>query len=262
MARKKLNEKEIIKEKNLVLLLGKTKCFLIRVEKGKRLNTDEGLIDINEIIGKKYGDIIKTHKNISFVLVKPSIIDFLNKKARMMPQAIRPKDSALILAFTGLKDDAHIVEGGLGSGWLTLFLASYCQKGKIYSYEIRKDFLNNAKNNILESGLKNIVIKNKDITKGIDEKNVDAVILDMKNAEKVVKHAYKALKFGGWLIVFSPYIEQVKAINEEIKKYSFTQVFTVENILRYWDVREHTLPKRQGLLHTGFLTFARKTIKN
>lgn len=249
---------EKVKEGSYVLLLGKERNFLLKVEKNKKFHCDEGIIDMENIIGKSYGSIIKTHINKEFVLIKPTIIDFLNKKARMMPQAIRPKDAALIIAFTGINEKAKIVEAGTGSAWLTLFLASYCKKGKIYSYEIRKDFFENAKKNVKESGLKNIILKNKDITKGIEEKNVDMVVLDMINAENVVKEAFRVLKPGCWLVVYSPYIEQVKKVIEEIKKYNFTQISTVENILRYWDVRQHTLPQRRGLMHTGFLTFARK----
>jgi len=247
---------EKIKQNDLALLLSEERSFLVKIEKNKKLHTDFGIIDLSKAIGKSYGSIIKTHKGKEFVLVKPSIVDFLNKKARMMPQAVRPKDSALILAFTGINKNSIVVEAGTGSAWLTLFLANYVKK--IYSYEKRKDFFENAKKNIKASGMKNIVLKNKDIREGIDEKNVDAVILDMQNAETVVNLAYKALKPGGFFVVYSPYIEQVKAVVEEIKKYNFAQVLTVENILRPWDVRGHTLPKRQGLLHTGFLTFARK----
>lgn len=245
-----------VKANDWILLLAKKRNFLVKVEKRKKLHTDLGMVDLDVVIGKNYGEIIKTHNGNEFAIIKPSILDFLNKKTRMLPQAIRPKDSALILAYTGLNKNSIVVEAGTGSAWLALFLSIYV--GKIYSYEKRKDFFENAKKNVKLSKIMNIVLKNKDITKGIDEKNVDAVILDMQGSEKVVSIAYKALKPGGWLVVYSPYIEQVKAVVEEIGKYNFTQIWTLENILRPWDVRQHTLPKRQGLLHTGFLTFARK----
>lgn len=246
----------MIKENDYVLLLSKERNFLVKVKKDKKINTDFGIIEIKDIINKKFQDKIKTHKGKEFFIVKPTIIDFLNKKVKILPQAVRPKDTALILAFTGINKDSVVVEAGTGSAWITLFLANYVKK--IYSYEIREDFYKNAKNNIEESKFKNIILKNKNIIDGIEEKNVDAVILDMKNAEKVIEHSFNSLKHGGWLIVFSPYIEQVKDVVNEIKKFDFTQLTIVENILRPWDIREHSLPKRKGLLHTGFLTFARK----
>jgi len=252
-----MTKKNEIKEGDSVLLLSKERNYLLKVEE-REFNTDYGVVDLKNIIGKKYGCIIKPHKNYEFIVVEPNITDFINKKIKKMPQAIRPKDFALIIALTGLKTNAIVVEAGTGSAWLTLMLANYCTQGKVYSYEIRKDFFENAKKNIETVGVKNVVLKHKDILKGIEEKDVDLVVLDMIKAEKAVLDAYQSLKPGGWLVVFSPYIEQVKDVVKEMEQLDFTKPFTLENIIRYWDVRKHTLPKRYGIVHTGWLTFARK----
>ena len=70
--------------------------------------------------------------------------------------------------------------------------------------------------------------------------------------------SYKSLKIGGWLAVYSPYIEQVKKVREEMKNFGLSQIKTVENIVREWQVSKFTRPKTLGIMHTGFLTFARK----
>ena len=106
--------------------------------------------------------------------------------------------------------------------------------------------------------LKNVKIVNEDITDGMKEKNVDMVTLDMKDAEKIIEDAYKSLKIGGWLVVFSPYIEQVKLVINEINKYNFVNLKTIENIRREWQTEVFTRPKTLGIMHTGWLTFARK----
>ena len=80
----------------------------------------------------------------------------------------------------------------------------------------------------------------------------------MKGSEKVVKMSFDALKTDGWLVVYSPYIEQVISVREEIEKLNFKEIKTVENIVREWRVGRHTLPEVSGLMHTGWLTFARK----
>ena len=80
----------------------------------------------------------------------------------------------------------------------------------------------------------------------------------MKNAEKVIKHAYKALKAGGYLVVYSPYIEQVISVLKKIQKFNFCEIKTLENIVREWQFEKYTRPKTLGIMHTGFLTFARK----
>jgi tRNA (adenine57-N1/adenine58-N1)-methyltransferase len=246
-----------LKEGELVLLVSEDDSYLTEVS-NRILNIQSGEIDLKKLEKKKFGDKIKTHKGKEFFVVKPNIKDILDRKVSRLPQIIMPKDVALILAYTGIDPGSLVVDAGCGSGFLAIFLANYI-RGKVVTYEIEKRFAKVAKKNIKISGLEKFIhFKQKDIRKGIDEKNVDLVTLDMKNSERVVGNAYKVLKPGGWLVVYSPYIEQVKAVVEEIKKKGFSEVKTVENIVRGWQVREHTLPERSGILHTGFISFARK----
>lgn len=190
-------------------------------------------------------------KNIS------NLLDIL-KKLKRVPQIIMPKDASLILAYTGISPDGLIVDAGSGSGFLAIFLAYYCRKGEVVTYEKRPDFAKLARRNVESTRLKNIVVKEKDILEGIDEKNVDLITLDMKGVEKVVKMSFDALKSGGWLVVYSPYIEQVISVRGGIEKLNFTEIKSVENIVREWRVGRHTLPEVSGVMHTGWLTFARK----
>lgn len=187
-----------------------------------------------------------------------TIIDFL-RKAKRGPQVILRKDFGIIVAETGCNQNWKVVDAGTGSGFLTLLLGNLgC---KVYTYEKEERFYKIAKKNIKNSGLKNIKIKNSDITKGIKEKNLDMITLDMKTPEKVIKHAYKSLKSGGWLVIYSMHIEQIQRVWKELKKYDFENPKILENIQRGWQIegRTFTRPKTHMLAHTGFLTFARKT---
>ncbi len=250
-AKKKTESRNATKD-NHILLLSEKSSYLINSNQ-KRINTSEGIIELDNI---KTGTEIKSHKGVPFTVVKPNLNDYINHKLRRLPQAIIPKDSAIIMALTGINKNSVILEAGTGSAFSSVFFALHCKK--IYSYEIRKDFFENAKKNIQILGIKNIILKNKDILDGIRERNIDMILLDMKNAEKAIPLAFNSLKTGGFLVVYSPYIEQVKASVEIIKTLRFTDIKTLENITRYWDVREHTLPKRKGMTHTGFITIARK----
>jgi tRNA (adenine57-N1/adenine58-N1)-methyltransferase len=186
-----------------------------------------------------------------------TIIDFLNK-AKRGPQVILPKDAGLIISVTGCSPGWKVVDAGTGSGFLAIFLGNLgCN---VYTYEKEKRFYELAKKNINNSGLKSIKIKNADITKGIREKNVDMVTLDMKNPEKAIKHAYKSLKSGGWLVIYSMHIEQIQKIWKELVKYDFAKPRILENLKREWQIegRTFTRPKTHMLAHTGFLTFVRK----
>ncbi len=246
-----------MKEGNIVLLIAKDVSYLTEIRKGK-LHTQDGIFDLNELKKKSFGEKIKTHLKKEFVIVKPNIVDILEKKAKRLPQIIMPKDVGLIIAYTGISPDSLVVDAGTGSGFLAIFLANYVRLGKVVTYEKNKKFAKIAKENISLSGLTNIKLKQKDIMKGIDEKNVDLITLDMKDAEKVIGHAYKALKPGGWLVVYSPYIEQVISVVKEIEKKNFSNVKTIENMVREWQIKEGARPKTIGIMHTGWLTFARK----
>ncbi|MEM5844350.1 MAG: tRNA (adenine-N1)-methyltransferase [Candidatus Aenigmatarchaeota archaeon] len=245
-----------MKKNQPVLLLSKESSYLVKVKKGK-FHTKDGIFNLEELFKKSFGEKIKTHLNKEFVIVNPTIVDLLEKLERL-PQIIMPKDAALILAYTGIKPGSLVVDAGTGSGFLAIFLASYLSPGKVVTYESNKKFAKIAKKNIKLSGLKNIKLKEKDITKGIDEKNVDLITLDLKDAEKVIEHAYKALKPGGWLVVYSPYIEQVSSVTKKMKEKGFCNIKTVENIVREWQVEKYTRPKTVGIMHTGWLTFGRK----
>jgi len=236
---------------SLILLLGK-KSYLIKPIK---FSCEFGTTDLRKLIGKRFGIKIKMGKE-NFTVVKPNMIDFL-KKAKRGPQVILPKDSGLIVSITGCSPGWKVVDAGTGSGFLTLFLGNLgC---KVYSYEKNEKFYEIAKNNLKKSGLKNIILKNYDITKGIKEKNIDLVTLDMKNPEKVIKHASKSLNPGGWIAVYSMHIEEVKKVCKELKKHDFTDFRIIESLQREWQtIKQFTRPKNYMLAHTGFLTFARK----
>jgi tRNA (adenine57-N1/adenine58-N1)-methyltransferase len=244
--------KEKIKKDNLILLLGKHKSYLVRPIK---FSCEFGFIDLRKLIGKNYGVKVRVG-NEGFTVVKPNIIDFL-KKAKRGPQIIMPKDSAAIISVTGCSPGWKVVDAGTGSGFLSMFLSNIgCT---VYSYEKKKAFYDIAKRNAKNFGFKNFFIKNSDITKGIKEKDVDLITLDMQYPEKVVKRAFKALKSGGWLVVYSMHIEEVKKVYEELKKHDFVDVKILENIQREWQsLGKLTRPKNYMLAHTGFLTFARK----
>lgn len=179
------------------------------------------------------------------------------RKFRRGPQIITPKDAAQIVAATGLCADWKCADLGGGSGFLSLFLANLLTKGKMTIYEIREKHAKIIKNNILESGLKNIKVKNEDAGK-ISEKSLDLITVDMKGAENIVSKCTKALKKGGFLCVYSPHMEQQKEVVRELEKTNLRHVKTIETIQREWQVSNWTHPVPSQVVHTGFITIARK----
>ncbi|MEM5804279.1 MAG: methyltransferase domain-containing protein [Candidatus Aenigmatarchaeota archaeon] len=240
----------------LVLLVGPEREYLAPAE-GK-FNCKSGTMDMESVIGREFGKKVRIGEDDYYVL-QPRFLDLLYKKAVRGPQVISPKDAAVIAAETGCGKGSRVVDAGSGSCFLALMLANMgCD---VTSYEKEKKFFDIAKRNaeLIGSGVK---VLHKDITKGISEKNLDLVTLDMEDADKAVKNAFTALKPGGWLAVFSLHAEHLIAVRAELEKHPFTSVTTVESLRREWQFqsgeRTWTRPKTHMLGHTGFITFARK----
>lgn len=253
--------KRVKKDDTVVLIDNNYRKFLIDT-RGK---TDKikgvGVIDPSTLIGKKYGEQVEIG-NKQFWILTPSLQDKLQGLKRRA-QIILPRDSAHIIMNCSIESGNKVLEAGMGSGSLTISLANaIAPSGKVISYDNREDFVEHAMKNLKTAKLdKYVSTKIMDITEGIDEKELDAIILDIPNPWKAVSHAWKALKPGGYLCSYSPLISQVEKTVKEIEKHSFIEVKTLENIQREMVVSEQgTRPSFNMLGHTGYLTFARKVL--
>jgi tRNA (adenine57-N1/adenine58-N1)-methyltransferase len=236
---------------------------MVKVEAGKSFHTHKGFIKLDELIGKEFGATVKSSLGIEFTALKPSLTDYIMKSSRKT-QITYPKDAALIVMFSGIGPGSRVVESGTGTGALTMALAHYVKpEGRVYSYELREEFQKNAEKNLKRANLLDFVeLKSGDVTAGIEERDVDAVILDLAVPWLVVPHAYEALKPSGTIVSFSPTIDQVVKTTEALKENNFVFIETVECIMRGMQVeRGKTRPHTMMTGHTGYITHARKTLK-
>jgi tRNA (adenine57-N1/adenine58-N1)-methyltransferase len=179
-------------------------------------------------------------------------------------QIILPKDSGQIGIHCNIKPGSVVVEGGLGSGAFTLFLLTLVGKtGQVISYETRKEFAKVGSDNIKKAGLDiNWRLKIQDITKGISEEDIDAVVLDIPEPWKVVNTAYSALLPGGYLASYLPTMNQVEKFVISLNKKPFIEVRSFETIFRDLVIKAGaTRPAFDMLGHTGYITVARKVIE-
>ena len=248
----------------ILLYLSQRKTYLVKVEAGKSFHTHKGFIKYDDLLGKEYGSMISSSLGVEFVALKPLLRDFIMKSVRKT-QITYPKDIALIVMFSGIGPGSRVVEAGTGTGALTTALAHFVKpKGKVYSYEIRGEFLETAEKNLKRACVIDFVeLKNKDIIAGIDESDVDAVILDLATPWLIIPHAYTALKPCGTVVSFSPTIDQVVKTVEALKENGFIDIETVECLVRGMQVeRGKTRPQTLMTGHTGYVTFARKATKH
>lgn len=247
----------------ILLYLDVRRTYMIKVEAGKNFHTHKGYVKFDELIGQDYGAVYKTSLGVPFTVLKPILTDYIMKSARNT-QITYPKDNALIVMFSGIGSGSRVVESGTGTGALTTALAYYVRpNGKVYTYDIREEGQKTAEKNLKRAGLLDFVeLKLQDITLGIDERDVDAVILDLAVPWLVIPHAYEALKPSGTIVSFSPTIDQVVKTVEALKDYNFVAIETFECIMRGMQIeRGKTRPHTLMTGHTGYITHARKVTK-
>ncbi|MFQ5974843.1 MAG: tRNA (adenine-N1)-methyltransferase [Candidatus Hydrothermarchaeales archaeon] len=226
------------------------------VIEGDTLHTNKGVVDLKEV---KHGDLVETHLGHEFRVVDPRIIDLYEKMPRAGSFMLK-KDIGLILAYTGLGDGDVVVDSGTGSAGLVIFLGNIVKpNGKIYTYEKNEEAAKIAERNIENAGLGEYVkVRIKDISEGINEK-ADVITLDMEGAWKAVPCAKDALRIGGFMAVYNPYIEHATKVVLALRKAGFKEIKTVECIEREMEFRKQGVrPKTRMIGHTGYLTFARK----
>jgi len=252
---------KVKKDETVVLIDKNYKKYLISTSAKTDKYKGVGVFDPSILIAKEYGKQIEIG-NKNFWLLKPSLSDKLEGLKRKA-QIILPRDAAQILISCSIEPGSRVLEAGIGSGSLTIALANTVgPNGTVYSYDKREDFIDHSMKNLKNAGLEKFVkTKVKDVTTGIDEKDLDAIILDMPDPWNAVNHAYKALRPGGYFCSYSPLVSQVENTVKEIKKHKFIEIKTIENIQREMIVSEHgTRPSFDMLGHTGYLTFARKVL--
>ncbi len=226
--------------------------------KGNDMHTKDGMIKADEINKCEIGGTVKTHLGTEYAVIHPNITDIL-QKARRGPQEITLKDESLIVGYENLNSGSKVLNSGTGSGIMDIFLAYAVEPEKVISYEIRDDFAKIAGKNFEKFGIDNVEIKMKNIYEGIDEENLDALILDLPEPWLVVRFAVEKLKIGGILISFSPSIEQSKKFHDALD-INFLQE-TFECVLRDWDMKV-VRPCSRMIAHTGFITVARLISRN
>jgi len=252
----------LIREGDKVLLIDKRgKRYLVTVS-DREFHTDLGILKLGDLIGKEYGETIVSHRNEEFKVLKPDINDIIAKMKRG-PQIVHPKDAGIILAYAGISPGDTVIEAGVGSGALTIFLANAVgPNGRVISYERREDFAKIAQQNIEMAGFSDrVTIKLKDIYEGIDEEYADHIVLDLPQPENVLPHAVEVLRPGGYFVAYTPCMNQVHRFFQAFQEYRehFYRPRVVEVLVREHEVKKECMrPKTTMLAHTGYITFIRK----
>ncbi len=227
---------------------------------GKEFHFHSGIIAHDALIGIPEGSTVRSSRNQAFVVVRPTLSEFILKMPRGA-QVIYPKDLGPILMLADIAPGVKVLESGVGSGALSM--AMLRAGAEIVGYEIREDFANRAKANVERflgaEALDRYRVELRDCYEGIDEVDLDRVLLDLPEPWQVVPHAATALRPGGLILAYTPSVVQVSQLREALAAHSFFSCETLEVLNRGWYVEGQAVrPDHRMVAHTGFLTHARR----
>jgi tRNA (adenine57-N1/adenine58-N1)-methyltransferase len=193
------------------------------------------------------------------VLFRPTLSEFILKMPRGA-QVIYPKDIGPILMLADIAPGVRVLESGVGSGALSMGMLR-CG-ADIVGYELREDFAERAQQNVEKflgaDALQRYRVELRDCYAGIDETDLDRVVLDLPEPWQVVPHAEQALRAGGTVLAYTPSVTQVMQLREALDRSAFFGAQTVEVLQRGWHVEGQAVrPDHRMVAHTGFLTLAR-----
>jgi tRNA (adenine57-N1/adenine58-N1)-methyltransferase len=256
-----MKDKNVFSDNELALLIDrKERRYLATLESGKIFHSHLGQLPHDDLIHNTVGGWYKTDRGHVLLAIRPSLADYVVEMPRG-PQIIYPKDLGTIITLADIFPGATVIEAGLGSGSLTTaLLRAVGNTGQVISYDLNELTIDKALNNIqrVVPDTSNLTIKIGDIYQGINETQVDRVVLDVPEPWQAVKSVGDSLVMGGRFLSFLPTVLQVHELSGQLRDDGrFQMISTIETLLRSWHVSERSVrPDHRMVAHSGFLTTA------
>src|SRR5438874_4830767 len=172
----------------------------VRLQAGERYSIHSGLIQHDDLIGRPEGVVVTTQLGARLLAVRPTFAEQVTGRRRQT-QPIYPKDLGAIMMGADIHPGAHVLEAGTGTGALTMAaLRAVGERGSVVSYEVREEFLEAATRAVVDtlgSVPGNLTLKLGDVYAGIEESDMDRVLLDLAEPWQAVPHVKAALPPGG-----------------------------------------------------------------
>jgi tRNA (adenine57-N1/adenine58-N1)-methyltransferase catalytic subunit len=250
----------VFAEGDQVLLVdNKNRRYLVILAAGGEFHTHAGILGHDAVLGQQEGTRFRSSQGATFLAIRPTLADFVIKMPRGA-QVIYPKDLGPILMLADIFPGARVLESGVGSGALSMTLVR--AGADVTGYEMREDFANRATKNVAAflgpAALDRYRVEIRDVYEGVDEVDLDRVVLDLPEPWRAAKHAASALHRGGLLVAYTPQITQAAQLRHELGAHGFGMAETVEVLNRGWHIEGQSVrPDHRMVAHTGFLTSAR-----
>ena len=228
---------------------------------GRKTDINGNHLPHDDIIGRMEGFRIVSHKNVPFWVVRPTINEHI-LNMRRGATVIYPKELGIIVQYADIFPGAKVVEAGFGSGALTTaLLRAVGPGGVVISYEVREDFINNARHNLQNfmGEIPNHVVRQADIYEEMVEEEIDRLLLDLPEPWRALPRAVPKLRSGAIITSYSPTVPQMKSFVDAVGQTGCHSIITsLEIMLRTWHIDGQSVrPDQRMVGHTGFLVFAR-----
>ena len=120
------------------------------LEPGRIFHTTKGALAHDDIIGRPQGVVVSTVGGLEFTVFRPLLHEYTVSMPREAA-VIYPKDAAQIVLWADVFPGARVLESGVGSGALSLYLLrAIGPTGTLHSYERRDEFAQVALGNVEE----------------------------------------------------------------------------------------------------------------
>ncbi|PSP62486.1 SAM-dependent methyltransferase [Halobacteriales archaeon QH_8_67_36] len=224
--------------------------------RGERFESDLGVLEVPEDVAP--GDIVETHLGNGFTVRRlrgPDLFTHLERTGAPM----MPRDVGLVVGKTGVAAGDRVLDAGTGTGVLSAYMGR--MGADVVTYERDPDFADVARNNMDVAGVADTVeVRTGDVTGDLGElSGFDVVTLDTEDAPAVVERTPTLLARGGSLAVYSPFVENTRAVVAAAREAGLGGIETLDTIQREMDFDDRgSRPSTGGVGHTGYLTFARR----
>ncbi|SDR65949.1 tRNA (adenine-N1)-methyltransferase [Agrococcus carbonis] len=252
---------------DVVQLTGpKQRMYTIVLTEGKQFGTQHGAVPHAELVGLEDGSLV-TVGEAGYLAIRPLLHDYVMSMPRGAA-IIYPKDASHIVGFADIHPDLTVVEAGVGSGALSLWLLRALHgTGRLVSFERREEFRDVAEANVTgffgerpanwETVLGDLA---DELDQHVPDGGADRVLLDMLAPWECVDATARALRPGGLVLCYVATVTQLSRTVEAIRADGrFTAPKSTETLVRGWHVEGLAVrPDHRMVAHTGFLMTARR----
>jgi tRNA (adenine57-N1/adenine58-N1)-methyltransferase len=249
----------------------KGRLYTITLEVDGAFGTHRGDIRHNDIIGKPEGSVIANQHGVEYLALRPLLTDFVMSMPRGAA-IIYPKDSAQIIVEGDIFPGARVIEAGVGSGALSLYLLrAIGPTGRLDSFERREEFAEIARANVVTHTGRdpdNWQIHLGDLQEQLPFKvksgQADRVVLDMLAPWECIEPVADALVPGGLVLGYVATVTQLSRFTEALRSSGhFAEPSAWESMVRGWHLEGLAVrPEHRMIGHTGFLVTARRIAPN